>query len=275
MNFIGTDSLSPSVKHWLANTRHPCILHVFDQACNLINEHRDVLSIVSWEIGNGPFNLVISNNPPFLKYINAESPVCNTPTELCIGSFTFQTEHANIWDPHPDWETMHAKQDAFLREVKRWSTPHFQASILQFSNSLARALAIADLPSSMMAAKRLAGSGIGLTPSGDDFIMGALYAAWIIHPPETAARIAKEIATTAAPMTTSLSAAWLNAAAKGEAGILWHKLFDALISGETSTIEFHMSNILSIGATSGADALAGFIDTFIAYQEIEKKHVIS
>jgi hypothetical protein len=35
-----------------------------------------------------------------------------------------------------------------------------------------------------------------------------------------------------------------------------------------------MDNILAIGATSGADALAGFIHTFTLYVELEKKHVI-
>jgi hypothetical protein len=54
---INTLSLAPNACTGLANTRYPRILHVFDRACNLINERREVLSIVTPQIGNGPFNL--------------------------------------------------------------------------------------------------------------------------------------------------------------------------------------------------------------------------
>jgi hypothetical protein len=35
-----------------------------------------------------------------------------------------------------------------------------------------------------------------------------------------------------------------------------------------------MDQILAVGATSGADALAGFISTLIAYWELQKKYVL-
>jgi hypothetical protein len=132
----------------------------------------------------------------------------------------------------------------------------------QFPTSLSTALALADLPTSITAAKRLAGLGIGLTPSGDDFILGAIYATWIIHPLEIASKLAEEITSIAAPLTTSLSAAWLKSAGKGEMGILWHELFEALLSADPAQIQGSMDKILAIGETSGADALAGFVNIF-------------
>ena len=139
------------------------------------------------------------------------------------------------------------------------------ASNLQFSNSLISAFANADLPSSLTAAQKLAGLGIGLTPAGDDFILGAVLAAWIIHPPEIARVLAKEVTDVAAPLTTSLSAAWLRSAGRGEAGVLWHNFFDDLISADTNAIQESLDKILSVGETSGADALAGFIGTLMYY----------
>lgn len=265
------------------------ILHIFHQACNLINEHNEILSIVTPEIGEGPFNLVMENEITFAEHLTAQSPVVKTLAELHLGDLTMCWDGAGVWNPTPDWKSMHAQRDRLCKQVRQLPITNSLTSprtsdaanapvlmpIRQSSHSLASAVAIADLPSSITAAKRLAGSGIGLTPSGDDYIMGAMYAAWIIHPREVAQDIAGQIADAAARLTTSLSGAWLRAAANGEAGILWHRFCNALVSGEASSIQMKLAAILSVGATSGADALAGFIDTIIAFEETENKHVIS
>ena len=101
--------------------------------------------------------------------------------------------------------------------------------------------------------------------------MGAILAARIIHPPEVASVLAEEVARTAAPLTTSLSVAWLNSAGRGEAGILWHEFFDALIFTDPGRVQEVINRILAVGETSGTDALAGFIGAFISYAEIETK----
>ncbi|MEK6753726.1 MAG: DUF2877 domain-containing protein [Chloroflexota bacterium] len=306
MQLINALSLTPAVNNWLANSRHPRILHVFDHACNLINERREVLSIVTQQIGNGPFNLVLLKLP---GNINLQSPISISPTQLTLGDITITTASAKLWHPRPDWEMLHAKKDDILNQIMSLRGQWFSArsnpldnweiassqrtsallatTLLftnhqkhglqspvsnlqffnpQFSNSLISSLAIADLPSSLTTAKQLAGLGQGLTPAGDDFILGALLAAWIIHPPEIARVLAEKIAKTAAPLTTSLSAAWLRSAGKGEAGILWHKFFEAL-SHPISSLQSPISKILSIGHTSGADALAGFFGVCSAFKE--------
>jgi hypothetical protein len=95
-------------------------------------------------------------------------------------------------------------------------------------SNLSSALVTADISSAQTITSQLAGLGQGLTPAGDDFIMGVVLAAWIIHPREVASVLAEEITKIAVPLTTSLSASWLRSAGRGEAGILWHN-FDALI----------------------------------------------
>jgi hypothetical protein len=95
--------------------------------------------------------------------------------------------------------------------------------------------------------------------------MGALYAAWLIHPREVASELAEEIVNTAAPLTTSLSAAWLNAAARGQAGISWHALFGGLIAGNEAKVQQATKEILATGETSGADALSGFLGVMKSY----------
>ncbi|HUF00372.1 MAG TPA: DUF2877 domain-containing protein [Anaerolineales bacterium] len=269
MQSVDSLSLADAVTDWLANSRHPRILHVFDRACNLINEHREVLSIVTPQIGNGPFNLVLEDDICFSDHLNLESPISISPAQIALGDLTLHTTDAKSWNPHPDWGMLHDRRDEVLTQITQLPTlaPGAGVTNYQFSDSLisslCSALANADISFAKTITSKLSGLGPGLTPSGDDIIMGAIYAAWIIHPAEVADVLAHEIANTAAPLTTSLSAAWLRSAGKGEAGILWHEFFNALISGNPAILRLQMTKLLSIGHTSGADALAGFIGTFM------------
>jgi hypothetical protein len=254
--------------------------------------------MVTSEIGNGPFNLVVEGNVLFSEHLNSQSPVSIFPDQLTLGDLTILTADANLWSPRPNWEMLHAKRDEILHQIillqgaQRQSNPHHRekiasgwvstqsvstsalATTLPVTNyqslvsSLSSALVNIDISSALKVTSQLAGLGIGLTPAGDDFILGALYASWIVHPLEIASVLALEVTNTAAPLTTSLSAAWLRSAGRGEAGILWHQFFDALISRDKTSVEDSIEKILAVGATSGADALAGFIGTFRYWEKL-------
>lgn len=262
MRFINALSLALDAYDWLENSRQPRILHVFDEACNLINERREVLSIVAPHIGNGPFNLVVEDHVLFSEYINIESPVSIAGNQIVLSDLTIHTTNAKLWNARPDWEKFHVRRENILNQLMMFSIIDDP-----FSTSLFSALVNADLSASITAAKQLAGLGQGLTPAGDDFLLGAIYAAWIIHPPEIAGMLANEITASAALLTTSLSAAWLRSTGKAEAGILWHRFFDVLISANPARIQEAMDKILAVGETSGADAMAGFIGLFMRWGE--------
>jgi hypothetical protein len=121
-----------------------------------------------------------------------------------------------------------------------------------------------NLATSLASAKQPAGLGQGLTPAGDDFLLGAILAAWIIHSTGVAKSLVEEIANAAAPLTKSLSAAWLRSAGRGEVGIWRHDFFKSLISCDPASNQKAMDKILAVGETSGADALAAFISVFAA-----------
>jgi hypothetical protein len=268
MQSINALTLTTDVNDWLLNSRDPRILHVFDHACNLINERREVLSIVTPEIGNGPFNLVVEDEILFSEHLYIESSIAISDNQLTLADLTIDTNNAILWPPRPNWEVLHAKRGNILTQIASLPITNNQPLLPNsLVSTLSSALANADLPSSLTAAKQLAGLGQGLTPAGDDFILGAVYAAWIIHPLEMGSVFAQEISNTAVPLTTSLSAAWLKSAGKGEAGILWHEFFDALIASDGARIQEAMEKILAMGETSGADALAGFIGAFVAWME--------
>jgi len=117
-------------------------------------------------------------------------------------------------------------------------------------------------------AAALAGLGGGLTPSGDDFLVGVMLAAWLTHPTPTP--LCRALVEAAAPRTTTLSAAFLRAAARGECTAAWHTLLAALscrpdrfrIGCTHPPCQVYTAaarGVMAHGATSGADALAGFL----------------
>jgi hypothetical protein len=239
---------------------------VFDRVCNLINERGEILSVVSPEIRNGPFNMVIEEEGRFSRHLSVESPVTIFPDKLILGDWIINTTKAKLWNPRPDWERLHTRRYEIFDQLMSLSLLNYQPLIPEsICSTLSNALANADISTARTATSQLAGLGQGLTPTGDDFIMGAIYATRILHPPEITDVLTREIVNVAVPLTTSLSAVWLRSAGKGEAGILWHEFFDTLLTGEI--LELPITKLLSVGETSGADALAGFFGVFFAYKE--------
>ncbi|MYL46508.1 DUF2877 domain-containing protein [Virgibacillus halodenitrificans] len=110
--------------------------------------------------------------------------------------------------------------------------------------------------------EKLVGLGIGLTPSGDDFLTGLL-ATW----KHTEFPLYKEFATSQMPTlqklqgrTTDVSYFMLKHCLNGDVN---EALLDLL--GSVNAEPSHMSKLLAIGSTSGTDMLAG---VSFAYQQL-------
>jgi len=81
--------------------------------------------------------------------------------------------------------------------------------------------------------------------------------AWLAHPaPEPFCHTLAEVAI---PRTTTLSAALLRAAARGECEATWHRLLTALSADSAGQLAPAVQQVMAHGATSGADMLAGFL----------------
>lgn len=294
MSPIRAISLTSQAYQWLEDSCEPRVLHIFDRACNLVNERREILSIVTPQIGNGPFNLVIEDDLLIFNHVEIQSALFTSASSLRLGDVIIDTTNAQLWSPRPDWELLHVQRSDLVRNLTKipitnylkysgfdilsedrpgmlthheFSITQSPVSDLQLS-TLSCALAKADISSARRTTSELAGLGIGLTPAGDDFLLGAMLAAWIIYPREIAAVLTREITNTAAPLTTSLSAAYLRSAGRGEAGVLWHRFLDALVAGHEAGMQRQVTELLSMGHTSGADALAGFMRTMMCWAEL-------
>ena len=129
--------------------------------------------------------------------------------------------------------------------------------------ALARACADSDTNAFISAATCLLGVGGGLTPSGDDFVGGALFSLRFVSGGSAASLRwqagAIEILASATMRTHAISYALLSDLARGESYAPLHALSNALLQCDADAAHSAMRDLVTIGHSSGWDMLAGFI----------------
>lgn len=279
---VGVSTLAQRI---LAQGGQAVVLAVFPSAAYLAGGQGNVVSLAAQSLGFGPLSVVVEGEPKLEAWLAPGAPVLLSPDSIRAQKVAISLSGAAVWDPRPDWTSFGAylaPAHATLRSLLlRHAPAESLASLLQpeiagtSRNSAdgmvrtARAAAGALLqllaspardPQALAAvAGPLAGLGGGFTPAGDDFLMGAMYAVRVRFAGKEAARICRALALAASPRTTTVSAAYLRAAAEGAAGQAWHRLLAALATVDVPDLEGRVSDLCRIGHTSGADALAGFV----------------
>jgi hypothetical protein len=201
---------------------------------------------------------------------------------LRLGELEVSLDTADMWEPCPDWERLRpkagrilSKLDQVLARLNLWTLGGTLLVLLQDPSQVdsswadiihARARGAAE---AMWAgwrgddvqlgagAGQLGGLGSGLTPAGDDFMLGTMLCAWLAHPAPK--RYCGTVLDACASRTTILSRAFLRSTAAGECSAPWHRLLEALEGGSGKQLDTATQEVLSSGHTSGADALAGFL----------------
>jgi len=259
-------------------------LHVISRhrhACNLRTEQGELVALVAAELGNGPFHVVAPDSllSHCTSFDNAGG-IAYRNGYLCWPGGSLDLQTAALWDAQVNWppSAPEPRRVDIVRDVVRrapWRSlfadaipsAQFSVSMQRRGHEGARALSVGLHTGDMTQVERgvhlLAGLGPGLTPAGDDFLLGVLAGLWMllanhsIH--GSAQSLCVRIGAIAAARTTRLSANWLRHAANGEFGQPWHDLARALRSADAPAVESAAQRILAVGATSGADALWGFV----------------
>jgi hypothetical protein len=134
------------------------------------------------------------------------------------------------------------------------------------TKTLGKSLFDGETESVISILKTLLGLGRGLTPSGDDFIMGLFLTLnrWkgIFPPIPSLSALNQRIVTTAFELTTSISANLIECATGGSADERLLAALDGIITGEPSENEC-TANICGWGSSSGIDALVGISVTLL------------
>jgi hypothetical protein len=275
-------SLAPAARRWLQTSTAARVLHVFDSSCNLVNDRGAILSLVTPGLGNAPFAVLLvpaagERRFSFAPLVDVHARVARRDGLLEIGSVAVAWVDAAVWRPQPRWELLRQSRSAWQRYLPVLATmlderravaerttsagpvPPWQEAWAPPVALLRQGLVAGEPERCRTAAARLAGLGEGLTPLGDDFLLGVMVALWSYLPAPQAAPLAGIMAQVAGPRTTLLSGAWLEAAARGEVAASWHLLLEAFTGNEFTAVSRAARRILRTGHSSGVAALAGFL----------------
>lgn len=275
-------SISRPVRDALEAAADGRVVAVFDRSCILQIGRDRLAALVAPEVDNGPLNIVLERAPGTWLNLQVGMPVFLAGDLLHFGDLEVLLSRAVIWEPCPDWERLRANGGALLGRLGPLATrmtdlaPGDSLLALVYRPSpadgstagilRARVLAAAeamwagwrgDEAQLRAGAAQLAGLGGGLTPAGDDWLLGAMLYAWLAHPDPR--RYGEVVLEACSSRTTLLSAAFLRSAAAGECSAPWHRLLAALASGPDEQLGCAVREVIAWGHTSGADALAGFV----------------
>lgn len=269
-------SISTAVNAFLQAPRVGTVLATFTRSCYLDLAGR-IVAVVLPDLLNGPLNLVVAVDSSFtFDSLPVGAPVSSSSRLIRVGdAVEISLEQTSAWTPAvAGWDdTELPRIRANLRMISsllQTEAPDgsFAAYVHDPTRLQARALEAMDLlesglaqPSAELlqtAARQLAGLGSGLTPSGDDVLVGTLICLSVI-PGDDHRALRDAILAATQGRTTRISEAYLAAAARGEASETWHNLLRSLKESEDTAIASATRRLLAFGETSGADMLAGFV----------------
>jgi hypothetical protein len=267
------------------------VLSVFAGACNLINAQGEVVALVSQRVGNGPLNIVLEGEGLLSRGLEAGLPVEGNGRSIRVGeALRVSLAGAEVWEPWLEWDGLNANRpglkenltvlhDHLIAQASAESLAYLLVagpaggrSVESAYRKVARraigglltALRVGDRQGIAAGAAALAGLGPGLTPAGDDFLLGLMaglrtWPQFLAGKGLSVEEACQAIYRAAAGRTNLLSMALLRSAREGLFSEVWHILLAALRQGEASEVRGAADRVLGFGGTSGADALSGFL----------------
>lgn len=268
--------LGPIAARVLARMGTGRVIAVFER-CAYVDVGGELICIAAQAVGSGALNALVASADAFCAlraspHLDVE---CNG-ARLLIGSAFVDFATSRRWHPLPvPWpldSLRLARGVAATRSAARGRVPDEGVGFLVAGSDSASAIAAAvrraaarlrhwllardgakSVPASLAT---LIGLGPGLTPSGDDFVGGALVALHTLGEHERAAALAAWLRPQI-HRTHPISAAHLAAACEGLAGEALHACIDDIANARDPRAG--LERIAAIGHTSGWDALAGVL----------------
>ena len=240
------------------------VVGIYQDFCNILGNDGRMITIAISPMGKSPFSVLIEWQDSFTSIV-AKMNVQADQYGIKVGDVIFiNLGNAETWVPKmpqiPRTFRLNASSAELLFDYTHWLEPTFYNSSNKYVRdkliSGAKELqhALVNRHPIKRAVTYLAGLGSGLTPSGDDYLLGVMASLWLTKN----THFLDEIAWLSSQKTTSLSAAYLMAASKGDFAECWHDLAQAVLYQDPKALRDSISEFIQIGASSGRDALVGF-----------------
>ena len=240
------------------------VVGIYQDFCNILGNDGRMITIAISPMGKSPFSVLIEWQDSFTSIV-AKMNVQADQYGIKVGDVIFiNLGNAETWVPKmpqfPRTFRLKASSAELLFDYTHWLEPTFYNSSNKYvrdkliSGAKELQLALGNRHPIKRAVTYLAGLGSGLTPSGDDYLLGVMASLWLTKN----THFLDEIAWLSSQKTTSLSAAYLMAASKGDFAECWHDLAQAVLYQYPKALRDSISEFIQIGASSGRDALVGF-----------------
>jgi hypothetical protein len=260
------------------------IVAVFERACVLALQDGQMIALLTRSVGNVAHGVRLNCNPRLDRIIQIGLSTRVTRQEVTIGSVTVGLSGARVWSANlrPGMGRKRKTLAAALlaRQLLRERNAHrseLLATVLRLPRpasalsgwiaatlpQLSRATQRLEHQPALLLLSKLVGLGPGLTPAGDDFIIGWLAGVMLLAGTPAEIEFLNVVSSglrCLSGSTTPISRAHLQDATAGEFSELLSDVCFALASGAPEAkLAESLSRQLAVGATSGADAAAGLM----------------
>jgi hypothetical protein len=266
--------VAESVGHLVPRTAFEGRVHsVFAHACNLTCDDT-LLTVCAFTAGNGPTTLRLARAAPndlrdcfaVGERIDARrGPLRTRRVELAW-------LQASVWYPAESGSMLPpARIETQLRRARQrldaWRAMRpnvLDTDAAPVIGALGDACCALDPVTALRLADRLIGWGEGLTPAGDDFLVGLLAGLGaLVRDDELRRRFRSVLAAAIASrtrQTTPISAQCLRLACADHPAEVLVELRNALLgAADDRVVEAALGNALAVGSTSGADTVSGLL----------------
>jgi hypothetical protein len=271
--------------HLVPRADFSCVVHsVFANACNFAFDGA-LLTLVGPHAGNGPTTMVLAQEPARdlrTLFVAGAQLRCRNRV-LRSNRVEVQLGAAQPWHPLageallPRSEVERSLQIA-AQELTRFRRTHpsvIDGSAANVAACIADACRVLDEERATRLVARLVGLGEGLTPAGDDFLVGLIAGLDALALDAAKRHFLDAMGLTIAGLahrTTDVAAHFLRLAARGHCSEVLDCLRDALLCRHRGALmQKALLRALDVGATSGADMVSGLLAGLTAWLPNETK----
>lgn len=242
-------------------------------------ENDELYTVGCHEIDNGPNTLVIERDRFNDIELAINDSVYTSNQKLYISNkLVISIEKADIWESKlPEYPTSPEIFYRNLPKMKQYIDLYGKGGGIKKSSmlqspfdvemskileerilTLKAAIVKKAMPDALDSAIKLIGLGPGLTPSGDDFLVGLFTILNIPNSPLYRYRtLAEEVVQYAKPLTNDISFMALKKAAYGHVRESIIQLVQSIFTGKEEEVTLSLNKVLNIGSSSGTDIALG------------------